>query len=141
MDNIPLLEACYKKYINNLGEWLPEGIMHVDLQLLHKMDLLNFYDDERHDDSLTRLFHVIEGEDKITLINDDFIVWIVPEVINELPVTYTLVAINNPSVPSLELAFSTTGVYNTSHLVLRILEKLLKEIQENEAALSSLDKK
>jgi hypothetical protein len=46
-----------------------------------------------------------------------------------------LIALNQKGIPRLELAFLTTDVYNTSKLVLRILEKFLHEIQENEESL------
>ena len=42
MNNIEKLEAAYKKYTENLSDWLPEGIIHVDLTLLQEMDLLDF---------------------------------------------------------------------------------------------------
>jgi hypothetical protein len=41
----------------------------------------------------------------------------------------------------LELCFITSGVYNTSRLVLRVLEKFLVEIEENEKLLKTLEKK
>jgi len=142
MDNISLLEECYKKYSQNLGAWLPDGITEVNLELLHELDLLKYYNSESHDPALTRYFHVIETEDKITLINEEFIVWIVPDNINEMPKTYTLIALNSEtSVPKLEMAFVTTGVYNTSRLVLRVLEKYLKDIQEYEEIISSIKPK
>ncbi|MCB1111402.1 MAG: hypothetical protein H7A37_01255 [Chlamydiales bacterium] len=137
MDNINILEKCFQAYIKDLPRWLPEGIVDVDLKLLNDFNLLNYHDDKRHDPSLTRYFHVIETQEKITLVNDDFVVWIVPEQIGGVSVTYTLVAINQEKFPRLEMAFATSGVYNTSRLVLRVLEKYLKEIQENEEMLNS----
>ena len=61
MNNIEKLEAVYKKYIQNLSDWLPEGIMRVDLALLQEMNLLDFDKEiQKPDDSLTRYFQVIE---------------------------------------------------------------------------------
>ncbi|MEC7839632.1 MAG: hypothetical protein VX777_06300 [Chlamydiota bacterium] len=138
MDNISALEVCYKKYIKDLGSWLPEGVVDINLQLLYDMELLDYQNDDVHDSKLTRYFHVLETEEKITLINDDFVVWIVPEIVNEIPCTYTLIALNSETLPKLELAFCTSGVYNTSKLVLRTLEKMLKDIQENEEWLAKI---
>jgi hypothetical protein len=132
MYDIKQLEKYYSKYTENLNENLPEGITNVDIELLKRFDLLNYHDSENNDQALTRYFHVIESNEKITLINDDFIVWIVPEKLHEVPFTYTLIALNHLDHPQLELCFVTTGVYNTSRLVLRVLEKFLFETQENE---------
>lgn len=132
MNNLAVLEKYFKKYISDLAKWAPEGIINVDLELLHNFRLLNYHKPSSHDPNLTRYFHVLETEEKITLVNEQYVVWIVPEKVNNLPVTYTLIAINNPEYPKLELVFSTQGVYNTSKLVLRVLEKYLYEIQENE---------
>lgn len=140
MDDISQLEECYKKYIKNIGFWIPEGITDVDINLLKRFGLLNFYLKEKKDPSLTRYFHIIETSEKITLVNEQFVVWIVPEKINETPITYALIALNYPDQPHLELAFSATGVYNSSRLVLRVLEMFLQEIQETEDLLAKLNK-
>jgi hypothetical protein len=112
--------------------------MEVDLELLQRLELLDIEDEQDPMPSLTRSFQVIESPSKITLVNDEFVVWIVPEMIENEPQTYTFIALNNPVFPTLDLVFSTKGVYNTSRLVLRILEKLLQEIQENEQLMHSL---
>lgn len=140
MHNFELLEECYKKYIKNITTWAPESIINVDLTLLQKFGLLNYHSRSKYDPSLTRYFQVVETPEKITLINDEFVVWIVPEKINDVSVTYTLIALNHPDDLHLELAFVTSGIYNTSRLVLRILEKFLYEIQENEDLLSKYKK-
>ena len=135
MINPTKLESCFKSYIKNLKKWVPEDIIIVDLQLLQEHHLLHYHDPAYNDPTLTRYFHVIESEEKITLINDDFVVWIVPDKIDDAPITYTLIAINRDETPELELCFITAGVYNNSKLVLRLLEKKLLEIEENEQLL------
>ena len=139
--NIVLLEDYFKKFSKNLQEWLPEGVISVDLNLLHQFNLLHYYNKEKHDPSLTRYFNVIESLDKITLVNDQFVIWIIPgKKVDDTSITYTLIALNGEETPHLELAFATTGVYNTSKLVLRVLEKFLYDIQENEEFLTKLKK-
>jgi hypothetical protein len=138
MDNPIVLEECYQKYIQDIQKWIPDGITYVDLNLLHKLDLLNYHVKDKYDPTLTRYFHVIESEEKITLFNEDFVVWIVPEKIDDASITYTLIALNQEDDVHLEMAFATSGVYNNSRLVLRILEKFLFEIQENEDFLRKL---
>lgn len=138
MDKIAELDSSYEKFMNHLPELIPDGIVHVDLQLLQKLGLLHEEVDVDNTSTLTRFFHVVESKDKITLFNEQFVTWIVPEKINDEPHTLVLVAINTTVKPKLELAFSMSGIYNTSRLVLRVLEKFLAEIQENEELLSNL---
>lgn len=120
--------------------WAPDALIPVDLFLLHDFGLLNYHQKSSDDPLLTRYFQVVETSEKITLVNEDFVVWIVPEKIHGMSITYTLIALNQASSPQLELAFVTSGVYNTSRLVLRILEKFLFEIQENEDTLKKIKK-
>lgn len=136
MHELSFLEECYKKYMKNLPYCVPEGIFTVDLKLLQKFNLLHFHDRQSTEPPITRYFHVIESLEKITLVNDQFTIWIVPIKMENVSATLTLIAINIDNYPKLELVFSASGVYNTSNLVLRILEKFLKEIQENEDLLN-----
>ena len=138
MDNPTILEACYKRYMNDISKWLPDGIIDVNLEILHDLDLLNFHKKGAANSALTRYFHVVETEEKLTLVNEEFIVWIVPERQERTSVTYTLIALNNDDDIRLELAFSTSGIYNNSHLVLRLLEKYLLDIQNTEEQLKKL---
>jgi len=132
------LEELFNRYIKNINHWLPEGIIDVNLHVLQRFGLLKYHSRDKEDHSLTRYFHVIESPEKITLVNEQFIVWIVPDKIGDVPITYILVALNELEQPKLEIAFSTSGIYNSSRLVLRVLEKFLFDIQENEDAINSL---
>ena len=77
MDDIIEVENCFKHYWPNLLTSLPEGILKVDLKLLMELNLLNFSKKEISH----KIFHVVESEDKITLVNNNFVVWIVPEIV------------------------------------------------------------
>lgn len=138
MNNPSLLEACYKRYMKNISKWLPDGIIDVDLELLHKLDLLHYHSKDPGNSALTRYFHVVESDEKLTLANEEFVVWIVPDKVDNIPLTYTLIALNKNDDLQLELAFSTKGIYNNSHLVLRLLERYLLEIQNTEDLLAKL---
>jgi hypothetical protein len=138
MHDLALIDEYYKKYMQNLSQWIPEGIYTINLELLRQFDLLHFRYGKDHDPTLTRYFHIVEAPEKITLVNDEFIIWIVPDQLDDVPITYTLIAINREDQPKLELAFIASGVYNTSNLVLRILEKFLIEIQENEKLIEKI---
>jgi len=138
MHNINALEETYKKFTQHLTDYLPEGLMQVDIDLLQKLNLISLSNKKDHP-SLTQYFHVVESAEKITLVNDQFIVWIVPENNKGTTCTYVLIALNNDEEAHLETGFVTSGVYNTSRLVLRILEKLLFDIQENEDLLEKYE--
>jgi hypothetical protein len=141
MINNSSLDQCFSRYIGNLSEFLPDGVLSVDLQLLEQLQLLHYYPPSQREPELTRFFHLIESPEKITLVNDQFVIWIAPRKGMDGLSTYALIALNRHDQPQLELAFVASGVYNTSQLVLRILEKLLVEIQENEDTLLKLHKK
>lgn len=132
------LDQCFNKYINNLPELLPDGILSVDLHLLEHLKLLHYHPPSQCEPELTRFFHLIESPEKITLVNEHFVIWIAPRKLQDTLTTFALIALNYHDRPKLELAFVASGVYNTSQLVLRVLEKLLIEIQENEDALKNL---
>lgn len=140
MHNIALLEENFKKFFKNIKDGPPESVVCVDLALLHQIGLLHFHTRNIHNPYLTRYFQVLETPEKITLLNEEFVIWIVPEKLNDKALTYTLIALNHNEGPHLELTFITSGVYNTSRLVLRILEKFLFDIQENEDYLNKLKK-
>ncbi|MBS0655822.1 MAG: hypothetical protein JSR46_08600 [Verrucomicrobia bacterium] len=138
MDKIAELDSTYEHFIANLPELIPDGITIVDLQLLQTMGLLHEHEQANPSPSLTRFFHVVESKDKITLFNDQFAIWIVPEKFDNEPTTLVLIAIKSQSNYRLDMAFSMSGIYNTSRLVLRVLEKELTEIQENEDLIAYL---
>lgn len=135
------LDQHYKDYITNLNKYIPDSIVNVDINLLQRLDLLSFHHPGRYDPGLTRYFQLIESPDRITLTNDQFIIWIASKRFEDTVATFTLIALNHGDHPHLEMAFIASGVYNTSNLVMNVLEKLLLEIQENEEALKNLSNK
>lgn len=141
MHNLAQLDEYYKKYINNLHYWIPEGIYEMNLELLQHFNLLHFKYPQKEDPALTKYFHIVESSEKITLYNDEFVVWITPDRKNDIPSTFVLIAVNRDGEPKLELSFTASGVYNTSTIVLKVLEKFLLEIQENEKTLLKLKNK
>lgn len=136
------LEESFSEFMKNLQKWIPDGIIQVDLKLLDELGLLHQDQLESSDDEdqFPHYFHVIETSDKVTLFNHQFVVWIVPQVLNETPCTLTLIALMNSDKPCLELAFTTSGVYNTPKFVLKILRYYLSEVIDTEAIISSIDK-
>lgn len=137
MDNEQtILESSYNKYVSDMAHWLPDGILTVDVALLNHLNLL--YNFSSRKSQISSHFHVFESQEKITLTNAQFAVWIVPKRFQLMPVTYVLIALVRPAGLHLEMAFSACGIYNNSRLILRILEKLLIEIQQTEEELHRL---
>ena len=139
MDSPQEIEEAFEKYMGNLKEFAPDGIVDVDLHLMQELDLLHSEEiNEDEDARLSHSFYVVESHEKLTLFNDRFVVWIVPQLVDDTATTYTLIALNEEEKNRLEMVFATKGVYNHSSLVLRILEKFLDQIDENEEEIFNL---
>lgn len=141
MLNPSQIEEAYKEFITNLKELAHDGITNIDLTFLHDQGLLeSLQEDKESPDDLTEYFHVIESVEKVTLFNEQFIVWIIPKMDGEQPLTYVLIALNHPEKANLEVVFSTKGVYNTPRYVLKVLQHFLVDMLETEEALTSFKK-
>ena len=135
------IEEAYKSFINNLPESIHDGILSIDLHFLHETGLLKHLQDSQDDaDDLTQYFHVIETPEKVTLFNEQFIVWILPKMNGEQPITLVLIALNHADKPHLEIVFATSGVYNTPKFILKVLEHFLTEVIDTEAIISSMNR-
>lgn len=131
------LEEAYQEYMDDLSSYVPDGIYEIDLAFLNELNLLSADEEDETEAELSYSFYVLESAEKLTLYNQKFIVWIVPKMVDDTPTTFTLIALNEEEEPHLEMVFTTSGVYNHSNLVLKILEKFLEEIEENESEICS----
>jgi hypothetical protein len=136
------IEQAYKEFTGNLKANLHDQIIDIDLKFLHESGLLNMMDEEEDEeqDDLTQYFDVIHGEDKATLYNEQFIVWIIPQMEGEELVTLVLIAINQSEKAHLEIVFTTRGAYNTPRHVLQVIHYYLFDILETENLISVLEK-
>lgn len=136
------LEEAFTEFSQNLQKHAPDGVISVDLSLLHDLGLLKNGKLEQagSTDELMHYFHVLETSDKVTLFNDQFAVWILPKVVQEAPLTLTFISRLQSTKPNLELVFSTTGVYNTPKFILKVLEHFLTEVIDTEAIISSINR-
>ncbi len=141
MVDLSQLESTYRHFVDHLYDLIPEGVITIDLPELQSLGLLRCSEEEAESrlPALQRRFQVLESSEKITLFNQQFIIWLVPQEGGEQSRTLALVALNRKEGAKLELAFEACGAYNTSKRVLIILEQYLAEIQENEALLSTFD--
>ena len=136
------LEEAFKEFSQNLTKWVPDGIIPVNLELLQELGLLTSTKlDQPASDNLHHHFHVIEADDKVTLFNEQFAVWIVPLANDGNPSTLTFIALIQANKPHLEIVFSSGGVYNLPRYILKILEHFLSEVIDTEATINSIDKK
>ncbi len=141
MLNPSKIDQAYKEFVNNIEENLHDQVVDIDLKFLHESGLLNILDDEQEDeDDLTQYFDVIHGEDKATLYNEQFIVWIIPQMDGPELLTLVLIALNYADKPHLEVVFTTKGPYNTPRHVLQVLHYYLFDILETEALINVLEK-
>lgn len=135
------IEETYKEFMGHLSDWAHDGIVPIDLKFLHESGLLQKLQDEQSEsDDLTQYFHVIESMEKVTLFNEQFIVWIIPKLDNDQPLTYVMIALNHPDKAHLEIVFTTQGVYNTPKHVLQVLQHFLVDMLETEETLTSIEK-
>jgi hypothetical protein len=134
------LETLYENFIRKIGDSSHDGITDVDLKFLHDAGLLDGMNVEEEQEDITQYFHVLESLEKVTLFNEQFLVWIVPLLEEDNPATYVLIAFNHPNLPTLEVVFTTKGVYNTPRYVLKVLQYFLNDLIETQQAILSIEK-
>ena len=140
MQNQEKLEKAYKQFKTDLSHHLQDGVIDIDLGLLKRLNLLNKTPEEEKElqEQFPFYFHVVENEEKVTLFNNQFVVWIIPKILDEVPTTLALIALISEDEPRLEVAFSTSGVYNTPKYVLKVLRHFLSEVIDTEEEIASI---
>ncbi len=134
------IEEIYQRYIQDLSQWVHDGVVSVDLNLLHDLGLLETIQNEKDEEDFTQYFHVVETPEKVTLFNEQFLIWIVPKMEEEIPITYVMISLNSENDSHLEVVFTTSGVYNTPRYVLKVLQYYLLDMLETEATLTAYEK-
>ncbi len=135
------IEKIFQDYMDNLSNLAHDGVINVSLALLHELNLLiDFYSNDTNAEDLTQYFHVIENPEKITLFNEQFIIWILPKMEQEIPITYVIIALNTNNKTNLEIVFTTAGIYNTPKYVLKVLQYFLLDMIETEATINAFEK-
>lgn len=141
MLNPKILDETFNQIIKEINTTLPDGIIDVNLDLIQSLGLLNLESLE-HEVSLfknSQQFYMVENEDKLTLFNEQFTIWMIPSFTDKNGVTYVFIAKNEKDkVQKLELLFQAKGIYNTSWTVLSILDAFLQEIHENDQMMQQL---
>lgn len=136
------IEEAFSEFSQNLSKHAPDGVINVDINMLNELGLLKHdkFDQATSHEELMHYFHVLETPDKVTLFNEQFVVWIVPKVVQEASLTMTFIGLTQNNKLHLELVFSTSGVYNTPKFILKVLEHFLTEVIDTEAIISSINR-
>ncbi len=134
MVNLEQLEAFFEHLSYHTVEALPDGIQDITIKTLHTLRLLST-ESEEGSIPTAHFLQAIESEGKITLFNDNFVIWIVPKNDLDPPATTTFIAkrLNGSLHP--EIAFKTMGIHNRSRTILKLIERFLTDIQETDALL------
>jgi len=136
------LEEAFVEFSQNLPKHAPDGVIAVNLNMLYELGLLKHekFDQATTHEELMHYFHVLETPDKVTLFNEQFVVWILPKMHQETSQTMTFIALLQNTKPHLEIVFATSGVYNTPKFILKVLEHFLTEVIDTEAIISSMNR-
>jgi hypothetical protein len=129
MSDPKVLEEHFQNFIKNLPAFLPDGVAVVNIKLIEELGLLKIEDLEK------------ETPDKITLYNDTFGIWIMPQNQETSSKTFIFIGVIQNKQPHLEMAFCTEGVFNTPKYIMKILQHYLNEVQDVQAVIASMDKK
>ena len=92
-----LVEHHYQSFVSDVKSNIPDGVLKITDDILEQYQIS--LDNDDYDDPVKPYcyFYVVENTDKITLVNNDFIVWIVPKVLDLQAVTFILVGLrDNP---------------------------------------------
>lgn len=136
-----VLEQNFQNFIKNLPTFLPDGIAPVDIRLVEELGLLKIEDNKKEKvETLNHHFHVLETPEKITLFNENFAIWIVPQNSDTASRTFIFIATYQRDLPHLEMAFFTEGAFNTPKYIMKVLQHYLNEVQDVEAVIASIDK-
>ena len=136
------LEEAFVEFSQNLPKHAPDGVIAVNLNMLYELGLLKHekFDQATSHEELMHYFHVLETPDKVTLFNEQFVVWILPKMLQETSQTMHFYCTSAKYQASFEIVFSTTGVYNTPKFILKVLEHFLTEVIDTEAIISSINR-
>lgn len=139
MFSIEEINAYYEYLNDHTSDILPDGIIEVDVKTLQNLDILNSHE-PLGSTPAKELLQAIESGGRITLFNERYILWIVPQSENFPPSTTVILArcVKNEIKP--EVGFRTCGIHNQSKTILQLIDRYLSDIQETEVLLEQLEK-
>ena len=78
MVTIDQLDTYYETLSKNTQKFLPDGILNINIKSLHGLHLFS-EDPPSSSIPASNLLHAVESDGRITLFNECFAVWIVPQ--------------------------------------------------------------
>lgn len=132
------LDCFFEELATHSSELLPDGIIDINIATLLALQLLSEECPGPNTTPIAHLLQAIESDGKVTLFNDNFVIWIVPRRERDEPVTTVYIARRYASSVKPELAFRAAGIHNRSRTILRLIDKYLAEILDTENVLSTL---
>lgn len=139
MLSIDEINAYYAYMEQHTSDLIPDGVIDVDLKLLQSLDILN-PNQPLGDSSAKELLQAIDSGGRITLFNDRFVLWIIPQSAILPPSTTVILARCTDKTIKPEVAFKTAGIHNQSKTILQIIDRYLIDIQETEEVLEKFEK-
>lgn len=138
MITIDQLDTYYQSLSQNTLELLPDGIIDVNIKTLQTLRLLT-EEASSGEGTTAELLQAVETDGRITLFNERFALWIVPQVGASPSATVVYVATHQNDEVKAELGFRTSGIHNNSKTILRLIDRFLADIQETDSMLSQLE--
>lgn len=138
MVTIDQLDTYYQSLSQNTQELLPDGIIDVNIKTLQALRLLT-EEASGGEGTTAELLQAVETDGRITLFNERFALWIVPQVGASPSATVVYVATHQNEEVKAELGFRTSGIHNNSKTILRLIDRFLADIQETDSMLSQLE--
>jgi hypothetical protein len=139
MDEKEYLSEAFEKAMTEFPHLPAESIIEVNLDVLEEMGLTDEGEYINPSEAFERSFKVVENSNRITLYNSQFVVWVLPEIIDGTPATYALIGLREKGGVKLEVVFLARGPFNSSRLVLRLLDRYLTNIQELEEFIHKIE--
>ena len=139
MVSIEQLDGFFQRLSSHTGEFFPDGVVDINVKVLHTLRLLSEGQSAPQEVPSSSLLQAVESEGRITLFNEKFALWIVPQANSPVPTTITFIARRSGETIAPEVAFRTQGIHNRSKTILRIIDRFLAEIQETETVIANFE--
>ncbi len=114
-------ESRFKEILTLMQKGSSDLWVELDLNLLEEVGVLSDFEEEVSFPPAP--FDLFVGEEKITLISPDLIVWLLPLLEEGERVTYAILSSGLQESPHLYQTIRARGVYNTSRMLMRTIGK------------------
>jgi hypothetical protein len=138
--SIEQLDTFFDFLSSHISVLLPDGILDINVKTLHSLHLLSDEIPSPGGAPASTLLQAIESGSKITLYNEKFALWIVPQKNSDPASTIVFIARRTDDEIKPEIAFRTAGIHNRSKTILKLIDRFLADIQETETVISKFER-